>query len=317
MRLGWFTGRLIVAAPLVAAALMPLNLRAATLPDCACGMVEESVYAHDHDPLPFGGQPSDPSGPQEFIFLGSAPTKWDMGPNKASKHGFTAPAGPRLPGSATFSIMPSGIGPAVGLNDPGHFGTTVPITSLAVPGYTTVAQYAAIFNWALDTWAAVSGFQNLGQVADAGAPVGASDAVGGNMGDIRIGVWRLDTPSTTIAHGFQPGTNDIFGTAGSLGGDLHFDTGRIWVDDPNAIANTGRYDIYSVVLHEIGHTLGLGHSSVPGSVMAASYAGARRTLTPDDIAGIQAIYGLPIPLPPALWGGLAMLAGCAMIRRKV
>jgi Matrixin len=51
-----------------------------------------------------------------------------------------------------------------------------------------------------------------------------------------------------------------------------------------------------VLLHEMGHALGLGHSGVSTAVMAATVsfsqcsAGAR-PLQPDDIAGVQFIYG--------------------------
>ena len=49
-------------------------------------------------------------------------------------------------------------------------------------------------------------------------------------------------------------------------------------------------DLYSVVLHEVGHALGLGHSDVPGAVMYPYYRQASG-LTADDVAGIQALYG--------------------------
>jgi len=48
-----------------------------------------------------------------------------------------------------------------------------------------------------------------------------------------------------------------------------------------------------LVLHELGHSLGLSHSKVPGSVMASvlpKYDPNRR-LADDDISGIQSLYG--------------------------
>jgi hypothetical protein len=50
------------------------------------------------------------------------------------------------------------------------------------------------------------------------------------------------------------------------------------------------FDIETVLLHEIGHTLGLGHSSVSGSVMEATYAGVRRALQGDDKRGVTYLY---------------------------
>ena len=62
-------------------------------------------------------------------------------------------------------------------------------------------------------------------------------------------------------------------------------------------------DLYTVALHEIGHNLGLEHSTVHGSIMYP-YLGGTQTLDRDDIAGIQALYGKPStknppPSPPA------------------
>ena len=51
------------------------------------------------------------------------------------------------------------------------------------------------------------------------------------------------------------------------------------------------YDLYSVVLHETGHSLGLNEAPNPAEVMAPDYGGVRTGLEPGDIAGIQAIYG--------------------------
>jgi hypothetical protein len=50
------------------------------------------------------------------------------------------------------------------------------------------------------------------------------------------------------------------------------------------------YDVETVLLHEIGHTLGLDHSSVSGAVMYATYANVRRTLHEDDIRGVTYLY---------------------------
>jgi hypothetical protein len=53
------------------------------------------------------------------------------------------------------------------------------------------------------------------------------------------------------------------------------------------------FDLASVVTHEAGHFLGLAHATDPRATMYASYkpgTSALRTLSPDDVAGICALY---------------------------
>lgn len=67
-----------------------------------------------------------------------------------------------------------------------------------------------------------------------------------------------------------------------------------WQDGPGNV--TSGIDLQGVAASEIGHTLGLGHSSAGGNpTMSAFVSGtgvALRSLHPDDIAGIQALYGV-------------------------
>ncbi len=72
----------------------------------------------------------------------------------------------------------------------------------------------------------------------------------------------------------------------SNGADIvFFDAGIQWT------INGSDPDIRTVALHEMGHLLGLGHTSVAGQVMLPNYHGVDRDLGEDDIAGVQAIYG--------------------------
>lgn len=243
--------------------------------------------------------------PDEFTIIGTA---WTPG------GGGRAWGGVATPGGATFSIMGAGLTDVSGF-DPGHVGATQAVTSLGF----TASELASIANWALDTWAAVSGFTNLGLVADGGGNAGASGAAGGT-GDIRIGAWEIATGGV-LAHAFQPGTEALFGAGGSIAGDVHFDVSWTWVDDATDTNADADIDIYTVMLHEVGHALGLGHSSVFGSVMEPVYAGARRTLTADDIAGIQALYGPAVAAPVSAPGALALaslglMAAFATTRRR-
>ena len=58
----------------------------------------------------------------------------------------------------------------------------------------------------------------------------------------------------------------------------------------NWTLNGGDYDVQTVLTHENGHALGLGHSEVLGAAMEATYAGERRTLHADDILGVSTLY---------------------------
>jgi poly(3-hydroxybutyrate) depolymerase len=61
-----------------------------------------------------------------------------------------------------------------------------------------------------------------------------------------------------------------------------------WGSDPVS----GRVDIESLILHEMGHVLGLGHSVTAKSVMAKSLPSAtlRRDLSADDLSSIRCEY---------------------------
>lgn len=69
-------------------------------------------------------------------------------------------------------------------------------------------------------------------------------------------------------------------------GDIHFDLAEPW----GVSAAGGKKDLPAVTRHEIGHSLGLGHSRDRSSMMYAIYKPGAK-LTRDDILGIQALYG--------------------------
>lgn len=66
---------------------------------------------------------------------------------------------------------------------------------------------------------------------------------------------------------------------------LTFDKDENWVNGVSSGINMN-----SVALHEIGHTLGVGHSNDLNAVMYRTYSPNKLTLTQDDIAGLWTLY---------------------------
>lgn len=86
--------------------------------------------------------------------------------------------------------------------------------------------------------------------------------------------------TNVLAHAFFPPPHN-----GALAGDLHFDDFENW-----SVDGSGQ-DVFSTALHEIGHSLGLLHSTDLQSVMFAPMINQHTALTLDDVLGIRAIYG--------------------------
>ncbi len=95
----------------------------------------------------------------------------------------------------------------------------------------------------------------------------------------------LDGPGGDLGHTFFPAP-----ALGSLAGDIHLDDDEIWVVGP--ADEPGEVDLMTTILHELGHALGLDHSWDPYALMWPLYTGIRG-LAPDDVAGIQQLYGPP------------------------
>lgn len=179
---------------------------------------------------------------------------------------------------------------------------------------------------AFGLWASVAPLHFV-EVADVGTFVANRNQIGtytfnyrdlseDDYGDIRISHWYRDGPDTpTLA---KPKAEAYFPDASEpLAGDIFFDNGDPWA----VIGTSSEPDVLGIMTHEIGHSIGIAHSNVEGSVMFP--AALRRNgpgtglLTADDIAAVQAIYGagvgsvtalVPEPTTIAAVGGLTLIA---------
>lgn len=97
----------------------------------------------------------------------------------------------------------------------------------------------------------------------------------------------FDGAGTVLAHAFFPSVPPA--PASAIMGDAHFDEAETWT--VNVPPGAGGIDLVTVAAHEFGHSLGLGHSSVSGALMAPFYGGPFRKVAADDIAGITSLYG--------------------------
>lgn len=170
---------------------------------------------------------------------------------------------------------------------------------------------------AFNTWASVANL-HFNHVTDNGSPFAGTTAI-----DIRIGAYVFASGFAGGA-GYGPPGNDLF-FPDPLAGDLALSANNNFQIAPGAEGDLlptpgGAYfnDIEGLILHELGHTLGLGHSTNPDSVMcgyvdsnfdgsACHYELINRQLDADDIAGMQFLYGPATP-PYTVSGNVSGLA---------
>ncbi|KAL7160438.1 hypothetical protein ABFS83_01G095200 [Erythranthe nasuta] len=143
--------------------------------------------------------------------------------------------------------------------------------------YLSPADVRAAFVGAFSRWAAV-------------IPVNFTETDDYSTADIRIGWFdgdhgdgeAFDGVLGVLAHAFSPEN-----------GRFHLDAAERWAVDFAAEKSKAAVDLESVATHEIGHVLGLAHSSAKEAIMYPSLSPRTKKvkLRRDDVDGIQALYG--------------------------
>ncbi len=188
--------------------------------------------------------------------------------------------------TVTWSLMGSGIG--------------LDTAPSAAPAGFLPGGFLAEITAAFAQWSTVADITFI-QVADGGGAFNIDP-----IADIRIAGEALDGTNRVLAHGFYPPNNGL-----TAAGDIHLDTAETW---KLGFGGAG-FDLQQIMAHEIGHAIGLSHTTVPSSLMNPFYSEAFAGVQADDIAGAVFIYGaaIAVPEPSAFW--FLGLAGIGAIGR--
>ncbi len=174
-----------------------------------------------------------------------------------------------------------------------------------LPAGFTLATFEPVLTAAMATWSSVVQvtFNKIGDFNDLGANQFQNNSIDiyfaagvHNDGNPFDGAWNPTTGAGSVfAHSWGP--NDIWGEP--VAGNMHFDADESWVTTGTLVgAVSADIDLESIILHELGHVLGLGHEDGMGAGIGAPIMQSfhnvngiwARTLMADDIAGVQALY---------------------------
>jgi predicted Zn-dependent protease len=154
----------------------------------------------------------------------------------------------------------------------------------ALDAQTPTADWQREILRAFQTWASHANV-NVSFEPDSGAEFGTPGPTQGDarFGDIRIGARPMSAEVLSVSVPHDPFLS------GTWAGDVLLNSSYAF-DASDA-------DLFSTMLHEAGHVLGLGHSADPNSVMFSHANRVHTGLSAGDIAAIQALYGTRSPDP--------------------
>lgn len=144
---------------------------------------------------------------------------------------------------------------------------------------TTTRQH---FNHAMYSWNASSG-QNLLQMINSYSTHSSTNYPSNDGYNY---IYRVNTGTDDYLAETQRYTTS--GGSITVSADVNLNMYYSWANS----AQVGKYDVWSVILHEMGHVCGLAHSNYSSAVMYKSVASntEKRSLSNDDLNGIASLY---------------------------
>lgn len=106
--------------------------------------------------------------------------------------------------------------------------------------------------------------------------------------DIRLGWDYIDGSFDVVGEARYSYFSSSTGFGSLAAAEIRFDTSETW--STSHTYNNQYVNFYAVALHEIGHAIGLGHSSDSSTIMYFQ-TGTTVDLSSADIAGVQTLYG--------------------------